>query len=62
MSLPIAICRLSSAYYKTHSRNIEIVFKMATLSPSDISRALLTHQSPASAERIIGAYKHLGEL
>lgn len=61
MSLPLAICRLSSAYYKTYPRNIEIVFKMATLSPSDISRALLTHQSPASAERIIGAYKHLGE-
>lgn len=61
MPLPQAICRLSSSYYKTYPRNIEIVFKMATLSPSDISRALLTHQAPASAERIIGAYKHLNE-
>lgn len=61
MPLPIAICRLSSFYYKTFPRNIEIVFKMSTLSPSDISRALLTHQSPASAERIIGAYKQLNE-
>lgn len=61
MSLPLAICRLSNSYYKNYPRNIEIVFKMAALSPSDISRALLTHQSPASAERIIGAYKHLNE-
>lgn len=61
MSLPLAICRVSSSYYKTSPRNIEIVFKMSSLSPSDISRALLTYQSPASAERIIGAYKQLNE-
>lgn len=61
MSLPLAICRLSGAYYKNFPRNIEIIFKMSNLSPSDISRALLMHQSPASAERIIGAYRHLNE-
>ena len=61
MSLPSAICRLSASYYKASPRNIEIVFKMATLSPSDISRALLIHQAPASADRIIGAYKHLND-
>lgn len=62
MSLPLAICRLSSFYYKNFPRNIEIVLKMSKLSPSDISRSLLTHQSPASAERIIGAYKQFNEL
>jgi len=61
MSLPLAICRSSGSYYKTYPRNIEIVFKMSTLSPSDISRTLLIHQSPATASRIIGAYKHLNE-
>lgn len=61
MSLPLALCRLTPAFFVRNPRNVEIVMKMAALSVAEISGALLKSESIASAERLIGAYKFLGE-
>lgn len=61
MSLPLALCRLTPAYFVNSPRNVEIVMKMATLSVAEISGLLLKNESIASAERIIGAYQFLGD-
>lgn len=61
MPLPDALVRMSASYFKSNPKNIEIVLKLQSLSSTDISRALLKYQSPASASRIIGAYDFLGE-
>jgi len=62
MSLPFALSRLTPTYYRKNPRNIEIVLKISSLSVSEISRTLLKTENIASAERIIGAYKYLGEV
>lgn len=61
MSISTALSRLSASYYKTHPKNLEIILKLQKLNASDVSRALLKHQSPASASRIIGAYEYFGD-
>lgn len=61
MSMASALVRVSPSYYKTHPKNIEIILKLNRLNTSDVSRALLKHQSPASASRIIGAYEYFNE-
>lgn len=61
MSLPPALCRLAPAYFQKNPRNIEIVLKTSSLSVPEISRNILHTGAIASAERIIGAYRHLGE-
>ncbi|POB12804.1 Fic family protein [Halobacteriovorax sp. DA5] len=61
MSLPLALCRLTASYFQKYPRNIEIVLKMSSLSVAEVSRVLLRLETIASAERIVGAYKYLGE-
>jgi len=61
MSLPSALCRLAPIYYQKNPSNIEIVLKISSLSVAEITRNILHTGAIASAERIIGAYRHLGE-
>jgi hypothetical protein len=61
MSLPSALCRLAPIYYQKNPGNIEVVLKISSLSVSEISRNIFHTGAIASAERIIGAYRHLGE-
>ncbi len=61
MSLSLSLCRLAPAYFQKNPRNLEIILKMTSLSVAEVSRTLLSLDAIASAERIIGAYKHLGE-
>jgi hypothetical protein len=61
MTLPSALCRVTPSYYKNRPSNIEIVLKLSSLSVSAISRALLETSAIASTERIIGAFRALGE-
>lgn len=60
MSLPLALCRLSPAYFKTKPLNVEIALKMVS-SVSDISRVLLQEGAVTSAGRLAGAYRTIGE-
>jgi hypothetical protein len=61
MRLPYALCRVTPAYYSRNPRAIEIALKTTGLSVADISRTIFKHEAFAGGERIIGAYRHLGE-
>lgn len=61
MAIPLALCRIGPTYFQRAPRNIELVLKLSTTSVAEISRALLKENSIASAERIVGAFKYLGE-
>lgn len=61
MRLPYALCRLSPTYFKKNPRNIEIALKSLSFSVAEISRTIFKYETIAGAERIIGAYKHLGK-
>ncbi|MEN8135664.1 MAG: Fic family protein [Thermodesulfobacteriota bacterium] len=61
MRLPYALCRLSPSYFKNAPRNIEIALSSPSLSVAEISRTIFKYETLAGAERIIGAYKHLGK-
>ena len=61
MRLPYALCRLSPAYFHNAPRNVEIALNSPALSVAEISRTVFKYETFAGAERIIGAYKHLGE-
>jgi hypothetical protein len=54
-----AICRAVLSYFQNSRLNAEICLKLIS-SAADISRVLLTLQSPTAASRIAGAYKRLG--
>ncbi len=60
LPLPEAICRATPSYFHRHSLNAEICLKLIQ-SPAEISRVLLTMQSPAAASRISGAYIRVGD-
>jgi hypothetical protein len=60
MSLPLALCRLSPAYFSQKPLNTEIALRML-LSVADLSRILLETQSVSAANRLAGAYEFLGE-
>ncbi|MBU0543821.1 MAG: Fic family protein [Proteobacteria bacterium] len=62
MRFPYALCRLSPAYFQNAPRNVEIALKSPALSVAEISRTVFKYETFAGAERIIGAYKHLGEM
>lgn len=61
MRLPYSLCRISPTYFKKNPRNIEIALKSPSLAVAEISRTIFKHETIAGAERIIGAYNHLGE-
>ncbi|NJM09863.1 MAG: cell filamentation protein Fic, partial [Bdellovibrionaceae bacterium] len=60
MPLAHAICRLSPGYFAQSSLSVEIAFKLIS-SASDLSRILLESGSVASANRIAGVFKKMGE-
>ena len=60
MPIPIALSRSVSTFYKNSSLTAEIALKLIP-SASDISRILVEEKALASAGRIAGAYKHLGD-
>ena len=55
-----AMCRAAPSYFVNSSLNAEICLRLIP-SAAEISRVLLTMQSPAAASRIVGAYKRLGD-
>lgn len=57
--LPEALCKASPSYFQNSGLNAEIGLQLVP-SAAEISRALLTLQSPTAAGRIAGAYQHLG--
>jgi hypothetical protein len=61
MKLPYALCRVTPSYFTKAPRNIEIALKSPSISVAEISRTIFKYETIAPAERIIGAYKHLGE-
>ncbi|MBU0484536.1 MAG: Fic family protein [Proteobacteria bacterium] len=61
MRFPYALCRLSPSYFQNAPRNVEVALKSPALSLAEISRTVFKYETFAGAERIIGAYKHLGE-
>jgi hypothetical protein len=61
MRLAYALCRATPAYYAKNPRAIEIALKSPSLSVAEISRTILKYGAFAGGERIIGAYRHLGE-
>lgn len=60
MSLPLALCRLSPAYFRSKPLNIEIALRSLN-SVSDLSRVLLENGLVTSASRLAGAFEALGE-
>lgn len=56
-----AVCKTQPSYYLNNPLNMEICLKLVG-SPSDISRILLVGQQVAAANRIVGAYKELGDI
>ncbi len=60
MPLPYSLVKAPPSYYQSKSQNIEIALSMVE-SLSDISRVLIETGSPASAERIAGAYAQTGK-
>ncbi|MCM2281211.1 MAG: Fic family protein [Bdellovibrionaceae bacterium] len=60
MPLPLALCRLSPAYYKNKPLNVEIALKMLQ-SVTEVSRILLDGALVTDAGRIAGAFRAIGE-
>ncbi len=61
MRLPYALCRATPGYYSRNPRAIEIALKTSGLSVAEISRTIFKYEAFAGGERVIGAYRHLGE-
>ena len=61
MRLPYALCRLTPSYFTKNPRTIVIALKSPLLAVAEISRTIFKYETIAAAERILGAYKHLGE-
>lgn len=59
MSLPFALCKASPSYFLRNPENAEIALR-SVRSPSELSQVILKHDFKRAAERIIGAYQHLG--
>lgn len=60
MPLPLALSRLSPAYYSNKPLNVEIALRLLP-SVAPLSRILLETQSLTATNRLIGAYEALGE-
>jgi Fic/DOC family protein len=56
-----AICKAQPTYFLNNPLNMEICFKLVG-SPAEISRVLLVGQQIAAANRVVGAYKELGDI
>jgi len=59
MSLTFALCKTSPSYFLRNPENAEIALR-SVRSAAEISRVILEYNFKRAANRIIGAYKHLG--
>lgn len=59
MPLSLALCRASLRYFLHSPENAEIALR-SIRSPSELSQIILKYNFKRAAERIIGAYQHLG--
>ena len=59
MSLAFALCKTSPSYFLRNPENAEIALR-SIRTPSELSQIILKHDFKRAAERIIGAYQHLG--
>lgn len=60
MSFPLALAKVSPLFFQKNPLDAEIALSMIK-SSSELSETLLKYELKASANRIIGAYRHLGE-
>jgi hypothetical protein len=60
MPLPLALCRLSPAYYKTKPLNVELALKLLP-SVTEVSRILLEGGLVTDAARLAGAFRAIGD-
>ena len=60
MPLPLALCRLSPAYFRTKPLNVEIALKMLS-SVTEVSRILLENGLVTDAGRLAGAFRAIGD-
>ncbi|MCO5113609.1 MAG: Fic family protein [Bdellovibrionaceae bacterium] len=60
MPLPLALCRLSPAYFQTKPLNVEIALRSLS-SVSEVSRIFLDNGLVTSASRLAGAFEALGD-
>lgn len=59
MTLPLALCKASPSYFLRNPENAEIALR-SIRSVSEISQIILKYNYQRAANRIVGAYKHLG--
>ena len=60
MSLPLALARISAAFFERQPRDAEIAIRMLG-DPSELVRVLLSGRYVSASERLAGAYDFLGE-
>ena len=60
MPLPLALCRVSSAFFQTNPLEAEIALNMIKVS-SELSEFLIKNSYKSAADRLLGALKHLGK-
>lgn len=61
LPMDYALCMLSPSYFRNYPGNVEIILRQASLPASQLSAILIEHGFIASAQRIIGAYRAIGE-
>jgi hypothetical protein len=61
MTLPYALCKVTPTYYQTSPQEAEIALRSLS-STSDLMRVILNYNFKSAAERLIGAYQHLGDV
>ncbi len=59
MPLAFALCKTTPSYFLRNAENAEIALR-SIRAPSELSQVILEHNFKRAAERIIGAYQHLG--
>ncbi len=59
MTLPLALCKVSAAYFEKNQRDAEIALRLIRTS-SELSEILLQYGFKVAAKRLIGAYEHIG--
>lgn len=60
MSLPLAICRVSPIYFRSHPTNAEIALRTIRTA-AELSKIIIQYNFKTAAGRLIGAYRFLGD-
>lgn len=61
MTLALALCKVSPTYFLKNPREAEIALRTIQ-NIEELIQILLTHRFVRAADRILGAYEHLGEM